>query len=203
MEQEKVTGSMAVEYFGKQLVGENFTLDPPGHPHYRQIYQDLYYYFAGKKEGRLNPDKCLMIVGDKGVGKGISMRIMNRIFRRFVMVHAKRDLERGVKDREIGEVGIMDRYGYSLKKDLYIDEIGAEETVLVYGNSVPVIGQLLLDRYDLWQESKFKTHITTNLSHESLEARYGDRVFDRFFEMYNPIIHWTGPSLRNPKMNNG
>jgi hypothetical protein len=57
------------------------------------------------------------------------------------------------------------------------------------------MGEILLSRYDIYKNerapvlslSKGKSHITTNLNAEELEARYGSRVRSRLREMFNLI----------------
>jgi len=49
------------------------------------------------------------------------------------------------------------------------------------------MGEILLSRYDLFKTKNVKTHITTNLNAEELEARYGSRVRSRMREMFNLI----------------
>lgn len=73
---------------------------------------------------------------------------------------------------------------------LCIDDIGSEAIATHYGNSVNVVGQLLMDRYSKMQSNTKEniiTHATSNLSIESLKTFYGDRVFSRMKEMFNDI----------------
>jgi len=51
------------------------------------------------------------------------------------------------------------------------------------------MGEILLSRYDIFKAKNWKTHITTNLNAEELEARYGSRVRSRLREMMNVIAY--------------
>lgn len=75
---------------------------------------------------------------------------------------------------------------------LIIDDIGTEPTeVKSYGMAITPIQEVLQYRY----EKRSKTILTSNLSAEEIASRYGERVADRFKEMF-AIIHFTGESWR-------
>ena len=67
------------------------------------------------------------------------------------------------------------------------DDMGVEPMGRHYGKDCNVIGEILLSRYDLFLETKLKTHATTNLNAEELEERYGNRVRSRMRELFNLI----------------
>jgi DNA replication protein DnaC len=191
---ETLTGSEAVDFWGKYTVGEKFTIDDPKNPRRKEIYENLYYYFGGSEKTTLNPKKGILLIGDLGVGKSILFKVMNQIFKACKYVHAKRNIERTLK--EFGELQACKEYGYDFKGNLMIDDVGTEEVELyLYKNRISMIGQLLLERYDLFQDTGLKTHVSTNLTTEALSDLYGERNFDRFREMFNIII-WKGASLR-------
>jgi DNA replication protein DnaC len=199
MHTHTVKGSIAVEYYGKKLVGEDFSLNEPA---IREMYQNLFFYFSGSAQTTLDRRKSIMLIGNLGVGKSILMRVMNLIFTSFKYVHAKRGIERMFK--EFGEVEVQKNFGYDFKGDLLIDDVGTEGAELfLYKNKINLVGQLLLERYDLWLETTYqgkeiKTHITTNLSTDTLGDLYGERNYDRFKEMFNVVV-WTGASFRGKK----
>lgn len=75
---------------------------------------------------------------------------------------------------------------------LAIDDLGLEPTeVLDYGNVFNPTIELLTRRYD---EQLF-TLITTNLSPRNIREKYGDRIADRFNEMFDRVI-FTDKSFR-------
>ena len=83
---------------------------------------------------------------------------------------------------------------YNDIKNYCFDDLGVEPTGCHYTKECNVMGEILLSRYDIFKEkkpalslTKGKTHITTNLNAEELEARYGSRVRSRLREMFNLI----------------
>lgn len=81
---------------------------------------------------------------------------------------------------------------YLSKPMLAIDDLGLEPTeVLNYGNVLNPVIDLLSYRYN---EQLF-TIITTNLEPKQIRTKYGDRIADRFNEMFIKTI-FTNPSFR-------
>jgi hypothetical protein len=76
---------------------------------------------------------------------------------------------------------------YNDTKNYCFDDLGVEPTVCHYIKECNVMGEILLSRYDLFKAKNTKTHITTNLNAEELEARYGGRVRSRLREMFNLV----------------
>jgi len=76
---------------------------------------------------------------------------------------------------------------YNNTKNYCFDHLGLEPTGCHYTKECNVMGEILLSRYDLFKTKNTKTHITTNLNAEELEARYGSRVRSRLREMFNLI----------------
>jgi DNA replication protein DnaC len=69
------------------------------------------------------------------------------------------------------------------------DDLGAEESPTAhYGNKLNVMGELLQIRYDLQLDNPFtQTHLTTNLTFDQIEDKYGGRVRSRMAEQFNII----------------
>ncbi len=76
---------------------------------------------------------------------------------------------------------------YNDTKNYCFDDLGVEPTGCHYTKECNVMGEILLSRYDIFKAKNTKTHITTNLNAEELEARYGSRVRSRMREMFNLI----------------
>lgn len=69
---------------------------------------------------------------------------------------------------------------------LGIDDLGTEPVdIKKYGNDCSPITELLTERYN---HRRF-TIITTNLTKEELLTTYGERLYDRFNEMFNSISY--------------
>lgn len=194
-----------VMHYGKIVAGPKFSID---HPKIRSQYEQFFYYFMASQpdfdedkrrsfaeKTTLDPKKAILLVGDIGVGKSVIMRVFNMIFRRYKYVHARRQIERTFK--EFGQVEFLREYGYDLKMSLCIDDVGTEETEQMhYGNKISLIGELLLERYDLFKsQPEYVTHLVSNLTTNQMEERYGKRNFDRLKESSN-LVTWTGASLR-------
>lgn len=65
---------------------------------------------------------------------------------------------------------------------LHIDDVGTEPASLkVWGNEVSPFVEILYSRYDLM----LYTVITSNLNDEDIMPRYGNRIYDRFMEMFD------------------
>jgi len=67
------------------------------------------------------------------------------------------------------------------------DDVGLEPLVQYYGNQCNTMSEILLSRYDYFQQHHMLTHITTNLSATEIQERYGIRVRSRMRELFNLI----------------
>lgn len=75
---------------------------------------------------------------------------------------------------------------------LILDDMGSENEVIKnFGNNLDPVKQLLFLRY----ESRARTFVTTNYNTEMLKTKYGERLSDRFKEMFK-IYTFFGSSKR-------
>lgn len=75
---------------------------------------------------------------------------------------------------------------------LHIDDVGCEpSSIRVWGNELSPLVDILYHRYD----EQLYTVITSNLSLEDIFERYGYRIGDRFYEMFDTIA-FDGKSYR-------
>lgn len=84
-----------------------------------------------------------------------------------------------------------DENGKHLRKPITycFDDLGLERVeTKIYGNSLSVMTDILIDRHIMFTKCGMKTHATSNLSVEKLAERYGDRSASRFAEMFNVVI---------------
>ena len=194
------TGKDAIAILGKEMYGVNFNLDTEA---VCNTYKIVYEYLIKQSKSKIS--KGLLIIGGLGVGKSAMMKIMQRLFKntnsRFKWVNAYE-----LKDlSEIYTVSqVKEMYGYDLKMDLYIDDIGVSVDVKRYGNTVNIITEILMERYDLFISSGYKTHISSNLvtsitndlkNTSTLKTVYGERILDRIIEMTTVVI-FKGSSQR-------
>jgi energy-coupling factor transporter ATP-binding protein EcfA2 len=67
------------------------------------------------------------------------------------------------------------------------DDLGLESIGDFYKNECNTMAEILLSRYDFFQQQQMLTHITTNLSAQEIQDRYGHRIRSRMREMFNLI----------------
>ena len=137
-----------------------------------------------------NGSKWVLLMGNKGTGKTTLLRLVSDAFRLIeqrkceLISTAKFNLEFG----KSGEDVILQReHGL-----LMLDDLGIENQVQTrYGTQSDPVSTLLFLRY----ESRARTFCSTNLNAEQLKSRYGDRLADRFKEMFT-VIAFEGESKR-------
>ena len=160
------------------------------------------------KDQRLNAlqvdfDKGFFLYGDLGRGKTMSMKAlrkyMNSVRHRYDM---RDDYRLGAwwkTASELANIYAADGQPALIQYaaddvNIVIDEFGREPIPANnYGTKMNVLQFLLQLRYDHRLTSV--THITTNISPDSLVPLYGDYVADRCKEMFN-FIEFKGESLR-------
>lgn len=81
-------------------------------------------------------------------------------------------------------------------EDVILDDVGAEPVAKRYGETREVIADVIAERYTYWQKHNAKTVITSNLSKQQFDDRYGRRVTDRLAEMCI-TVEFNGKSARH------
>jgi DNA replication protein DnaC len=202
LEAEKTVkkGSEAINIIGVELYGKKFSIaDKVTYENYKSCYESFV------KSLFEQTDKGVLVVGGIGAGKTAMMRIMQRLFkdteRKFLWINAY-DLKDMAEVYTTSEIKMS--YGSDLKCDLYIDDIGFSMDVKRYGNTVNIITEILMERYELFVSSGFRTHLSSNIPTfiknntekiPTLENVYGERVLDRIKEMCD-LITFKGESKR-------
>lgn len=155
--------------------------------------------WLASKEGRVG----LLLYGTIGTGKTTMLNAICRVINTFAKpsyhdITLDNDLTRAVKVIRAKDVVLAwqndrERYNGMCRAELLgIDEFGVEAIdVNTYGNTNEPIIDLLSTRYD----KQRCTMISSNLDMESIGNRYGDRLQDRFVEMFK-MIAFTGKSYR-------
>lgn len=190
--------------FGKHFIENKHTINNIKTLFFYFLNDPKFFNCVNLTKGINTPDfkKGLLIIGGVGIGKTDYLKVFENILAkhsasRFKIYNAKLL----VSDFEKCSTPIEKDYFFKDKdrKRLCIDDIGSENNASNYG-IYNVVDHVISNRYD----KKLVTHATTNFSSsandvdETLRAlgeRYGHRVYDRLFEMFNIII-FTGPSLR-------
>lgn len=169
---------------GKLLFGEKFKIYKKD----KEILLKLCSYFIKDKENckkfDIDLDKGLLLTGPVGCGKTSLMKLLH-----FLVPHQRKYVV--MPSRNI--VFAFNHLGYKTIEDygessfFCFDDMGVEPMGRHYGKDCNVIGEILLSRYDLFLETKLKTHATTNLNAEELEEHYGNRVRSRMRGLFNLI----------------
>lgn len=130
-----------------------------------------------------NKGKGLLITGGCGlgktlIGKHILPLLLQDSCRKLVNIFTAQELN--TKIDEILKLHII-----------YIDDIGTEEVSKVYGNVRCTFSELC----DAAEQKGKLLIITTNLTANELEAKYGERTIDRL-KAITKFVPFTGKSLR-------
>lgn len=167
----------------------------------KKVISDLFNYFMGVP-GNLDLQKGIWLEGEVGTGKSTIMSAFSQF---------KRTLRDGFKVYICSQVTTeyiqtgsieLDKYlnnknGYlGVPVDICFDELGREPIPAKhFGTELNVFQHILHVRYSLWQQTRLKTYITTNLKPHEVEKYYDKYIRDRRKEMFN-IIALTGESRR-------
>ena len=155
------------------------------------------------EKNNLSLKKGIMLCGGIGSGKSLMFKIFHN-FTKEIRKNTFKMTETRYVAREFITDGmkIIDIYGResfgtnphggSFNREnpitVFFDDIGLEESnANLYGNKSNVIAEIILDRYNCFQDCGMKTHTSTNLTIEELIALYGMRFADRAKEMFNII----------------
>lgn len=161
----------------------NFTLDENIEP----IFAMLCEYFISEESG-----KGLMLCGPVGCGKTTLMKIFSENQKQsYAVVSARTPSYEFAKE---GFDGIEKYYTeFHLGQNRFrqseygccFDDLGTEDEKKNFGNSVNVMLEILLNRYDKTKIGS--THITTNLTADQIKETYGERAASRMRQMFKMI----------------
>lgn len=141
---------------------------------------------ANCEKYEIDINKGILLSGPVGSGKTSMMKLLRHI------VPTQRPYEM-IPCRNVAfsfnHLGFKTIQDYGDTKFFCFDDLGVEPAGRFYGKDLNVMGEVLLSRYELYLQSKqkIKTHVTTNLSADELEERYGHRVRSRMRELFNLI----------------
>ena len=140
----------------------------------------------------------LLLAGTCGNGKTTTMRAVQSVVMLLNNTYYNRRGE-GIGNRLLEAKDIAQLSGkpeqltaYQTIPLLFLDDLGREPTeVMRYGNVTSPITELLEYRYN----QRLTTLVTTNLEPSEVRQKYGDRIADRFNEMF-AVVSYTGASYR-------
>lgn len=140
----------------------------------------------------------LLLAGTCGNGKTTTMRAVQSVVMllnsTYYNPRGQRVANRLLEAKEIAQLSGKDGQltAYKTIPLLFLDDLGREPTeVMQFGNVTSPITELLEYRYN----QRLTTLVTTNLEPSEVRQKYGDRIADRFNEMF-AVISYTGASYR-------
>jgi len=121
------------------------------------------------------------IIGNSGIGKTFmfesALILAKSTNQNKFTIYTAKDINREV----LADARNYDKF---LKHDILIDDLGIEEANIVsYGTKSSPVSDIIFDRERLWQNEGIRTHVTTNLSYDEIQKRYGDRTMNRLRRM--------------------
>lgn len=188
----------AVMYFGPECMnlGKVFNLEDGR----KEIYTQMIYYFFNDARFKGDLHKGLFINGSVGTGKSILMKVFKKMntagllprFKGFNMVCCD-DI---VRNYEADGVDALRDYW---EKNWCFDDLGDENRqALHFGTTRNVMREILTTRYRSFVDKGHLTFLTSNYDLSEIKNSYGERVEDRFLEMFNNVV-LDGKSLRRKK----
>lgn len=163
----------------------------------KQIIWNLCQYFAGNPNGPYNLRKGICLYGPVGCYKTSLMKFFtNNQSSSFVIYSVHDVLSTYKKD---GDDGILKYKGLIQSTDtlrtfgqtqlgICFDDFGDDVTdVKHFGNELNVMSMVIKSRFMSHYDLIAKTHLTTNISSDTVEERYGYKVRSRLREMINLV----------------
>lgn len=170
-----------------------------------KVYRMISQYIAldpefEKENPGFNLNKGLFIYGKIGTGKSILFNALELIFQKMnFFYHQFERISCKKIVLQVDEKQKLSAINPYLKRQWMFDDLGHEKNMLkLWGNNVNVMEEIMTERYNQFIDHGMKTHVTSNLSiddPDEVTSVYGERVRDRFNQMFN-FIYMGGESLR-------
>lgn len=144
--------------------------------------------------GKWDAQRGLAFLGNVGAGKTYIMRVLRRFLQATRMPVFEWETAPDVFDLVAEDSEQMAAF-YALPR--CFDDFGQEPPSLKsYGNQIEVMGGIIVRRHARFEKSGLLTHLTSNLTLDEIESRYGTRVSSRILQMCN-VIEFGGGNRRN------
>lgn len=144
--------------------------------------------FETEHNGHL--DKGLFVFGNNGTGKTSSFEIIQKISKQYAIKQLWIPIistQEVVQKFNLAESSQKDYIIQYYSKGTYLfDDLGSEKEASNYGKE-DIFTRISEHRYNEFLKYGTKTFITSNLSFEEIKKRYGIRVYDRFYQMFNQL----------------
>lgn len=181
----------------------------------KQTMNDLFLYFLGI-EGNLDLNKGIFMYGYFGAGKSLFFSIIKDYLKVFSYkstefthcpnqfittsieeISVKANLEDLLKSNIVYNDRLNDFDVLIRKpKHILVNEFGKDYKNKNFGtSSSESVDIFLKKRYDIFQEYKKLTHVTSNFSKEEIADFFAPEIVDRFNEMFN-FVTLKGQSFR-------
>lgn len=156
-------------------------------------------YKDGKKV-KLSLNKGIALISSKkGTGKSILMHLFQGNKRMPFLCVPTKNISSMYKDKgdsvirehsELLHVAPMPCFSYHQRIGICFEDLGNEMPKANWGDKSDVMADILFRIYETNQHTGnfFPYHITSNLSGNDFENRYGDRIRDRMRECWNVIV---------------
>jgi DNA replication protein DnaC len=170
----------------------------------RQPISDIFEYFIGLETCKLNRDKGICLIGSKGSGKTLLFKALKDYTMHVLRCNSfsSYDSKIIIDSCAINGTKCFNEFNYVGKdpKTIYIDDIGKESEIINhYGTKTNVIESFLDERHIIYKRFNKLTHLSTNLLPSQIKEFYGERIADRFNEMFNIVILSSKISYRETK----
>lgn len=142
--------------------------------------------------------KGLFLKGECGIGKSFGVEILANQFKMPVFkpddfASVCKELDGNMSDLE--DYVIQGGDFFERPQNIVIDELGSRDKTKSFGEQFDLMADILDMRYRAFHKYGVLTIVTTNLSDDEIQARYGIRIEDRMREMFY-IKRVSGVSLR-------
>lgn len=157
--------------------------------------------------------KGIYLYGNIGTGKSLLFEILEYIYQDLESKKTQINLLNSIRIKTINTIELVDQYRSQLsrlgqlasndltlyqkntKGSIHFEDLGTEKKINHFGNQIEVMSDILQLRYSNLNKTKCKTFITSNLTPEQVRERYGERVYDRMFQLFN-FLELNGKSRR-------